>query len=301
VINRIIEISEGGYYLRIENRQLLLEKKDEPVKSIPVSDIAVLVLGNAWTTYSHSVLSVLAEYGGIAIICDTKGLPASLMLPLFGHSLQSKRLSDQMTATEPTKKRLWQSIVTLKITNQANLLRHLHGHDFGLLTKAALVKSGDKENIEGQAARIYWSALFNDNTFRRTPGEGKRPNHFLDYGYAILRGLVARAICASGLHPTLGVHHHHRDNSFCLADDLMEPFRPIVDHAVTWLIQEGHKDSDLNRDTKAALLSPLLGKLNWTGSNQTLFEGMTRLTASLAAIYAGEDIDLELPDPLSFT
>lgn len=300
MINRIIEISEGGYFLRIENRQLLLEKKDEQTKSIPVSDIAVLVLGNTWTSYSHSVLSVLAEEGGVAIISDSKGMPISLTLPLFGHSLQSKRLNEQISATEPTKKRIWQSLVALKISNQGRLLKKLHGDDFGLIAKAAQVKSGDKENIEGQAARTYWQALFTDKNFRRTPGEGERPNHFLDYGYAILRGIVARAICASGLHPTLGVHHHHRDNSFCLADDLMEPFRPIVDHAVIWLIKEGHAQSDLNRDTKATLIAPLLGKLNWPGANQTLFDGLSSLTASLAAIYAGEDIELSLPEPLTF-
>jgi len=300
VINRIIEISEGGYFLRIENHQLLLERKNETAKSIPVSDIAILVLGNTWTTYTHSVLSTLAECGSIVVVCDTKGAPTSLLLPMFGHSLQTKRLHDQIAATEPTKKRIWQSIVALKIMNQGKLLQHLHGDDYGLITKSTQVKSGDKENLEGQAARIYWSMLFNDKSFRRTPGEGERPNHFLDYGYAILRGIVARAICASGLHPTLGVHHHHRDNSFCLADDLMEPFRPIIDYTVTWLIKEGHKQAELNRDIKATLLAPLLGKLNWPGSSQTLFDGLSCMTASLASIYANEGVELVLPEPLTF-
>lgn len=300
MINRIIEISEGGYFLRVEDRQLVLEKKGETAKRIPLSDIAVLVLGTTWATYSHSVLSGLAEEGAVVVVADGRGMPASLLLPMYNRSLQAQRLAQQIAATEPTRKRLWQRIVGLKIENQGRLLRKLHGDDFGLLAKAKLVKSGDKENLEGQAARIYWARLYGDPSFRRTPGEGERPNHFLDYGYAVLRGMVARAICATGLHPTLGLHHHHRDNSFCLADDLMEPFRPIVDHAVCHLIREGKGKAELDRDTKSVLVSPLLGKLVWEGNNLTLFDGVSILTASLARILEGEEVELNLPAPLSF-
>ena len=300
MINRIIEISEGGYFLRVEDRQLVLEKKGEAAKRIPLCDIAVLVLGTTWATYSHTVLSGLAEEGGVVVVADGRGMPVSLLLPMYHRSLQAQRLAQQIAASEPLRKRLWQQVVELKIENQGRLLQHLHGDDFGLLAKAKQVKSGDKENLEAQAARIYWSRLFGDPGFRRTPGEGERPNHFLDYGYAVLRGIVARAICASGLHPTLGLHHHHRDNSFCLADDVMEPFRPLVDHAVCHLVREGMAKADLNRDTKSILLSPMMGRLVWEGNNLTLFDGLSMLTASLGQRFAGEDVELSLPAPLSF-
>ena len=294
--DRILDISDSGCRLRVENRQLLISRDEGVPASIPLEEVAALVVSQAYTTYSHAVLSGLAEHGGVLVVCDSRCLPCAMMLPLYGHSLQAQRLAEQIAVTKPVRKRLWQAIVQAKVRNQAAILQGSRGEDAGLSAMAERVRSGDPDNIESQAARVYWARLFGGLDFRRTPGEGNPPNHFLDYGYAVLRGIVARSICGSGLNPTLGIHHRHRDNSFCLADDLMEPFRPLVDRAVVNLIKAGFGQEELNRKTKGLLLEPLLGRITWQGELRTLFDVSRQISGALADVFRTGRGELPLPD-----
>ncbi|HJT36296.1 MAG TPA: type II CRISPR-associated endonuclease Cas1, partial [Pirellulales bacterium] len=202
--------------------------------SVPLTEIAVLIAAHPQVTFTQAVLGGLAAAGGIFIVCDERWLPAGMLLPLRGHHLQARRFQAQAAVAAPVKKRLWQQIVRAKIETQAQALETLHGDSAGLRPLVPLVRSGDPENIEARAARIYWPLLFADESFRRQWEAGDQ-NRLLNYGYAVLRAIVARALCAAGLHPTLGLHHHNQYSAFCLADDLMEPFRPVVDIVVARL------------------------------------------------------------------
>jgi CRISPR-associated protein Cas1 len=185
--------------------------------------------------------------------------------------------------------------VKSKIRAQGLLLLELYGKDRGLRALAKKVKSGDVENLEGQASRRYWPALFNDPDFQRRR-DAEDQNRFLNYGYAILRAIVARGICAAGLHPSLGIHHHNRYDAFCLADDLMEPFRAIVDRAVVRWVAEHGKDSEMCKEAKAAMLGALMERYDLEGEQRTLFDISSRLASSLAQVFLGEREKLALPD-----
>jgi CRISPR-associated protein Cas1 len=285
--DRVLDLSEGGFRLRAENRQLILERKDEEARSVPFEEVAVLIVSNAWTTYSHSVLTTLAETNGILVVCDSHSLPIAMTLPLQGNVLHAECLRAQVQASKPAQKRLWQQIVKAKVAAQATVLLELHGEDGGLKALLSRVGSGDPENVEAQAARKYWPALFKNLDFRREPQGGEPPNHLLNYGYAVLRGIVARAVVGAGLSAAFGIHHHNRSNSFCLADDLMEPFRPIVDRQVALLVKAEGKDVPLDKRSKALMLSPLLGRLTYEGERRTLFDVLSKISAGLVSIYAG--------------
>lgn len=293
--DRILDITEDGYHLRTENFQFVLERKGAEPRTIPVEDIAVLILSNRQTTCSQCMLAELAKHGGTLVVCDERSLPVAMMMPLVGHTLQAERLAQQVKASKPMQKQLWQQLVRAKVTAQAGVLTGLHGTDAGLLTLVSHVRSGDPDNIEAQAAQRYWPALFEDTHFRRQPHEGDPPNHLLDYGYAVLRAMVARAIVGSGLNVTFGIHHHNRSNAYCLADDVMEPFRPIVDKAVFGLVAADGPGIPLNKETKRQLIAPLLGRLELEGEWRTVSDVLALVTANLAAVYAGEIDALSLP------
>jgi CRISPR-associated protein Cas1 len=224
-----------------------LRARDTETQTIPFADIAVLVTSHPQISFTQAVLAGLAAAGGTFIVSNEKHLPAAMLLPLSTHSTQTERFARQAAVSLPTRKRAWQQIVQAKLRAQARLLEETTGADQGLRQMAARVRSGDPDNLEAQAARIYWQALFGKDAsaepFRRDP-EGEGINAHLNYGYAVLRAIVARALCASGLHPSLGVHHHNRYDTFCLADDLMEPFRPLVDRVVARLRLSGLPSSD---------------------------------------------------------
>ena len=296
--DRIVEISEGDCLLKVENDQLIVSRRNSPNCSIPLEEIAVLVISNSWVTYSHSVLSGLAQHRGVLIVCDARHLPIAMSLPLYGHSLPAERHRQQIAATEPVKKRLWQSLIRSKIRTQAAVLEELTGDDAGLSAMAERVRSGDPENLEGQAARRYWPKAMGSALFCRTYPDGEPPNHLLDYGYAILRAIAARAIVCSGMNPTLGIHHKNRSNSFCLADDLMEPFRPLVDRAVAQWISAQGVSSPLNRASKAALISPLLKRMRYKEQSRTLFDVLLGMTANVTNVYEGTASHLEMPESI---
>jgi CRISPR-associated protein Cas1 len=229
--NRILDLSEAPARLRVRNRLLVVQRDDTSEVSMPLVDLAVVLVSHPQVTYTQAVLAGLAEAGGSFIACNRRMLPVGMFLPLVAHHAQVQRFAAQARAALPLRKRLWKQIVQAKIRAQAETLAKLHGTEHGLRALAAKVCSGDPQNVEARAARRYWPLLFADMDFRRHR-ENEDQNQLLNYGYAVLRAIVARAICAAGLHPCLGIHHHNRYDAYCLADDLMEPFRPTVDHAV---------------------------------------------------------------------
>jgi CRISPR-associated protein Cas1 len=242
------------------------------------------------------VLAGVCAHGGTVVICDDKRLPVGLLLPLVGHSTQTERFAAQAAVGEPVRKQAWKQIVQCKIRAQAAVLRDANGSDEGLSLLADLVKSGDTANHEAQAARRYWPALYGAD-FRRVPGQRDPVNSMLNYGYAILRGLTARALAASGLHPCIGVHHHNRYDAFCLADDLMEPFRPTVDRAAAAILDAAAAEPGINRETKRILLSALMeSRYRIDEESRSLFDTLGRVSASLAAVFEGKRKRLMLPE-----
>lgn len=315
MINRVLDLSDQPVRLSVQNSLLLLrfpssrasapssgekiyrcEQLEKPGEvTVPLSDIAVLVVSHPQVTFSHAVLAGLASAGAVFIACNEKHMPVSMLLPLETHSLQAERFAAQASVSLPVKKRAWREIVRAKIAAQARLLDERSSSDSGLGALRSRVRSGDPENIEAQAARIYWHDLFGEVEFRRdTDGDGL--NACLNYGYAVLRAAVARAICAAGLHPCLGVHHHNRYDAFCLADDLMEPFRPLVDREVAKLSDRGRVSSELQRESKQALLQGLLARFQADGESRTLFDWAGQIASSLVAVVEAREENLRIPD-----
>ncbi|MFZ3199907.1 MAG: type II CRISPR-associated endonuclease Cas1 [Candidatus Acidiferrales bacterium] len=311
--NRVLDLSDRPARLSVQNSLLVIQFPAEPRASapaektyrceqlsdpnevkMPLGDIAVLIASHPQISYSHAVLSGLAVAGAVFVTCNEKHMPVSMLLPLVTHSLQTERFAAQASAPLPLKKRVWQQIARAKIRAQASLLEKRTGGDHGLLAVAARVRSGDTGNLEAYAARIYWQKLFGETGFRRDP-EGDGLNACLNYGYAVLRATVTRGLCGAGLHPSLGVHHHNRYDTFCLADDLMEPFRPIVDREAAKLADARGKDVPLDRGSKRALLEALLGRFTAGGESRTLFDWVSRSACSLAAVIEGTSERLELP------
>jgi len=301
MIDHIIALDEEPARLSVRNH-LLVIKRTEGETTIPLAEIAVLVVSNPCVTFTHAVLSELAKAGAMMITCDTKHMPAAMLLPLESNFIQAERFARQAQASQPQRKRLWQSIVRAKIRAQARLLVELQGNDAGLGRLEISVRSGDPQNVEAEAARRYWPKLFNDPSFRRDRYLEDQ-NRLLNYGYMVLRAIVARAICAAGLHPSLGLHHHNRYDSFQLADDLIEPFRTIVDRKVTHYCIPYGTNAPLDKKAKAALLEPLLGRFPVKGwvepskiESRTLFDIAAATATSLAAVYCDERDTIFLPE-----
>lgn len=261
MIKRIVEISNPSW-LHIEHRQLCVEQDKAEVARIPVEDLGVLVLAHQAISLTQSVVIACQENNAVIVFCDQRHLPYSIVLPVSeGHSLHHKTLQMQLGVSKATHKRLWQQIVRTKIRYQAQTLA-LAGIESALFTRLiSKVKSGDPENIEAQAAQRYWRLLFGDSFRRDRQTEGI--NTLLNYGYAIVRALIARAVVASGLHPALGVHHANQYNGLCLADDLMEPFRPWVDNIALRLSKDSEDDLALSPETKKPFLALLSEAVIW--------------------------------------
>jgi len=233
------------------------------------------------------------------VVGDARYMKVAVMLPFQTHTTQTERHAQQIALSEPGRKRIWQQIVRAKVTAQSQLLSELWGEDAGVSGLAGRVRSGDPDNIEAQAARIYWPRLFQNAAFRRNR-ELPDQNRHLNYGYTVLRAIVARAVCGAGLHPSLGVRHHNRYDPFGLAADVMEPFRPLVDRAVVACIRSADPLAPLTHEVKAAIMQPLLARYIISGQIRTLFDICARTASSLAAAIAGDTKSLEiqaLPPP----
>jgi CRISPR-associated protein Cas1 len=296
VIKRTIEISRDSVHLAVQLDQLRLVRHEPEcglVSSIPCEDIGLLVIDQQDTTYSHAALARLLEFGAAVLICGRKHLPTGLLLPLADHTEVVWRIHEQFAVRKPIQKQLWKQLVVAKVRGQAANLDSASPARPRLLALARAVKSGDPTNIEAQAAKIYWGSWLGEGTpFRRDP-EGDEPlNAFLNYGYAVLRAAVARALVSAGLHPSLGLHHCNRSNAFCLADDLLEPLRPLVDREVRLLHQQGH--AELNRGVKAGLLGLLAATVRLDDQTGPLMVALHRTAASLVRCYRGEEKRLRL-------
>jgi CRISPR-associated protein Cas1 len=294
--HRILDFSQNPLRLRTRFKQLVVQPENEPVQTIPLEDVAVLIVSHPQVSFSQAVLEGIAENGAVLIACNRKSLPVGMFLPLAAHHQPSRRISLQINTATPLVKRAWQQIVQAKIIAQSKLLESLFGFDKGLFRLSQKVRSGDPNNIEAMAARRYWSQLFDGFNFTRKPEGDDDINLRLNFGYGVLRGIVARAICASGFHPAIGLHHHNQYNAYCLADDLMEPFRPLVDRVVRFqFLESGHVEC-LTPELKSGLIEPLLGRFMFNGEMLTLFEVLTHMVASLVQFFAKERKELLIPD-----
>ncbi|WP_308278536.1 type II CRISPR-associated endonuclease Cas1 [Prevotella sp.] len=268
-----------------------IKKQAEITK--PIEDIGVVVLDNRRITITQGLLESLLENNCAVITCDSHSLPVGLMLPLYGNSTQNERFRDQLDASQPLKKQLWQQTIKMKISNQAAVLATCTGKNSPTMLRwADDVRSGDHDNVEGHAAAYYWKNLFAGidglEDFTRSR-EGEAPNNLLNYGYAILRAIVARALVSSGMLPTLGIHHHNRYNAYCLADDIMEPYRPYVDELVYSIVKDkGINNLDLSKEVKAQLLSIPTLDVVIGGKRSPLMVAVTQTTASLYKCFTGE-------------
>jgi len=293
--DRILDFSEAPARLRVRYCQLVVKRDNHRDVTVPLSDLAVIVVAHPQVTYTQAVLSGLAESGGSFVACNRQNLPVGMLLPLAVHYAQAERFSAQARSPLPMRKRLWRTIVRAKICAQAEMLEELHGTDHGLRALVPKVRSGDPANVEARAARRYWPLAFADSSFRRHR-ENEDQNLLLNYGYAVLRAVVARAICGAGLHPSLGIHHHNRYNAYCLADDLMEPFRPTVDRAVAEYIADHDDYQGVESAAKQYIIGELTGRYLVGGDQLTLFDTVARLASSIARVFMGESKKLELPN-----
>lgn len=291
---RILDIADCPARLNTRNSLLVVARPGVDEITLPLNDLGAVCLGHRQISVTKPALAALAQAGVPLIICDDAFLPVALSLPLTGFHAPARRLLAQAAAKKPVRNRLWRQIVRAKIRQQAALLTAIRGDDFGLNSMAAAVQSADRGNIEAQAARRYWPALLGDE-FRRRFDQPDQ-NKFLNYGYAVLRAIMARAVCASGLHPGLGLHHHHRENPFGLVDDLIEPLRPFVDERVFHLVGQFGPDAPLDRATKPMILEITTQRYDAEGEQRTLFDIAARISASLAAVFEGQASRMWLPD-----
>lgn len=291
----VVEISESAARLRVELDRLLIERAEHGAVAIPLGEIAALVLTSPQTVLTQPVLAGLASHGAIVVACDTRRQPVCMLLPLDAHSTQSARMRAQASVSAEVKARVWKQIVQAKVNAQARILEEARGSDAGLSMLARRVTRGDPSNIESQASVRYWKALFAAGPFKRNR-RAADANVLLNYGYAILRAATARAICAAGLHPTLGLHHRNQYNAFCLADDLMEPYRPTVDAIVVRLV-ESEGPTELDGATRQALVEAILGRHVASGEARTLFDLLSIVASSLAMVLIGQRrlLDLRVP------
>lgn len=263
----------------------------------PIEDIGFVVLDHRQITITSGVLDALLENNCSILTCDNRSMPVGLMLPLCGNTTQSERFRDQLGASLPLKKQLWQQTIQAKISNQTAVLQECTREETRCMRVwASNVRSGDPDNLEARAAAYYWKCLFAHIPDFTRDREGIPPNNLLNYGYAILRAIVARALVTSGLLPTLGIHHHNRYNAYCLADDIMEPYRPYVDRLVFSLVRQHGAQTELTKDIKAALLSIPTLEVTIGHRRSPLMIAASQTTASLYKCFCGELRRISYPE-----
>lgn len=274
-------------YLSTKNEQLVVNYPDgSPEKKVPIEDIGMVILENQQITITNGLLEKLVANKAAVVSCNSQHMPVSLLMPLEGHTEFNERLRFQLEASKPLKKNLWQQTIEAKIENQAALLLERGLPAQRLKHLAGSVLSGDAKNNEAQAAAYYWQHLFDIPDFNREQ-KGIPPNNLLNYGYAILRAIVARALVSTGLLPAIGIFHRNKYNAYCLADDIMEPYRPYVDLIVCHLVDTQDDISELTIEIKKELLSIASMDVELEGKTSPLFVGVSRTTNSLFECFAG--------------
>jgi CRISP-associated protein Cas1 len=295
MIKHTLEISQRPVRISLRQKQMILDFGEKEERQYAVEDIGVLILEHPAISLSAALLHALLDSGAVVVICGDKHLPCGLLLPTVSHTELVPRMMAQMNADKPARKQAWKQIVAHKITAQANELKNPFHQK--LLYLAQNVKSGDSENAEAQAAKIYWPARFPDryaNGDKRDPESESLFNACLNYGYSIIRASVARALVGAGLQPALGVFHHKRDNPFCLADDVMEPLRPLVDRAVAEILTQQYTEI-LSSDHRRQLLSLLSHEVRFGDQKGPLMAILPRYIASFYRLLTKESEQLDCP------
>lgn len=276
----------------------LVITNEEGVTTRPIEDIGIVILETGFVNITSALLSSLVSNNVAVVTCDDKYLPNGLFLPLNGNTLQQERFEAQISASQPLKKQLWQQTIMAKIRNQSAVLISC-GIEAGNMTSwSKQVRSGDPDNLEARAAAYYWSTIFpGQDHFVRGRFESS-PNELLNYGYAVLRAVIARSLVGSGLLPTLGIHHCNRYNAYCLADDIMEPYRPYVDKLVLDILDKGKYNGVITKEIKQQLLSIPTIDVNISHLNRPLMIAASITTASLAKCYLGTQRKITYPQIL---
>lgn len=292
-------------YLSLKLKQLVVrlpqndgEQKDEKelTRTVPIEDLGVIILDHKQITITQALLAELLDNNCAVITCDSRQLPTGLFLPLAGNSVQNERFRLQLEASLPLKKQLWQQTIEAKIRNQAAMLSYTTGEVHkNMLKWSESVRSGDVENMEARAAVYYWKTVFPANPYFVRDHEGEGANALLNYGYAILRAVVARALVASGLLPTMGIHHHNRYNAYCLADDIMEPYRPYVDKTVFDILLED-PEAEITTAVKIKLLNIPVMDVCISGRRSPLMVAVSHTTSSLVKCFRGESRRVAYPE-----
>lgn len=292
-MDRIVDIATDGQHLSADRGHLVVTSQTKEAGRIPLDDVAAVIVHAHGTTYSNNLIVALAERGALLVVCANNHAPVAVLTPLAGHHAQTASMIAQAEAAKPLKKRLWRDIVVAKIRMQAAVLDAFGASTEGFQIMTRQVRSGDPDNIEAQAAKRYWPLLFGKE-FRRDR-EASGENALLNYGYAVIRAVCARAIVAAGLNPSLGIHHHNRQNAFALADDLIEPFRPIVDACVAQMTREGF--SNVDKEVKTRLTSLTVFDMPGPKGASPLHVCANRLAQSLVKCFEGGPAKLVLPAP----
>jgi CRISPR-associated protein Cas1 len=312
MIKRTLYFSNPAYLFKKNNQLVVKEMQDEKKENtqvesrrnvakeifntVPIEDIGIVVLDNHQITITHGLLAALQENNAAVITCDTTHMPNGLFMPLSANQVQNEKFRAQIESSEPLKKQLWQQTITSKIINQASILKNRKVNINNMLTWAKKVRSGDPDNYEGRAAAYYWK-----NFFPRIPDFirdrfGEPPNNLLNYGYAILRAITARSLVGSGLLPTIGIHHANKYNAYCLADDIMEPYRPFVDRIVFEMVNNGEDFYELTPSIKKQLLSIPVIDIIIDNEKSPLMVGLQTTTASLAKCFDGKARKILYPE-----
>lgn len=295
MIKRTLYFGQAAY-LSLRDGQLLVRlPAEEGSRSIPIEDIGVLILDHQQISITHALMNALEAHKCALITCSASHMPSGLFLPLDAHSLQSERFQTQIEATLPLKKQLWQQTVRMKIQNQARVLEEVYAQPQGnMLAWVKQVRSGDPDNLEARAAAYYWANLFPSLPKFTREREESAPNALLNYGYALLRAVVARSLVSVGLLPTLGIHHHNRYNAYCLADDIMEPYRPYVDKFVQEIYEREYPES-LTKDIKHRLLTIMEQDVVFDGITHPLSIATSLTASSLVRCFEGSSKQIDYP------
>ncbi len=291
MIARVVEIAEDGRHLSVERGFLVVQSGGEEIGRVPLDDIAAVVANAHGITYTNNLFVTLARRGVPAVLCGPNHSPVAWMWPADTHHAQTVRMRAQLSAVKPLKKRLWQALVHAKIAQQGAVLEAVGQRSGGVAALARKVRSGDPDNLEAQAARRYWPLLMGPDFRRDRAADG--PNAMLNYGYTVLRAATARAAMAAGLHPSVGIHHRTRSDAMCLASDLMEPFRPLVDLAVARLRDAG--EESVTSDAKRALVAVLSVDMATARGTTPVSGCLERLAASVAAAFESGEPRIDLP------
>jgi CRISP-associated protein Cas1 len=291
MIKRTLHFSNSAY-LSLKQGQLMIDLPDlkilgeqESKRSVPIEDIGIVILDHQQITITHGCIAALLDNNAAIITCNHTHHPMGMMLPIDGHDIQSERFRHQIDASQPLKKQLWQQTIQAKILNQAAVLADRGIKYENMLYWAKSIRSGDPDNYEGRAAAYYWKNVFPKKVDFFRDREGDPPNNLLNYGYAILRAIVARGLVCSGLLPTLGIHHRNKYNAYCLADDIMEPYRPYIDQIVLRIIDNGENFLELGSSIKMQLLNIATVDVQFERGKSPLMVGLQTTTSSLAKCY----------------